>query len=205
MISARNIHRHAAGVLLLASAFGAFAQATTNPAAAGVQRDVNQQQRIENGLQSGQLTTREAGALERDETHVDRLQARALTDGTLTSAERARIAAAQDKASRDIAAAKHNGVQGHPLSASSQRMQASVQRDVNQQTRIAQGVQSGALTNRETARLEQGQARVDRREAVAAQDGHVGAREAARLLRAQDRQSRRIHHEKTDAAHRAPA
>ena len=43
-----------------------FAQAGT------VQRDVNQQQRIEQGLQSGQLNTREASRLEREEAKVER-------------------------------------------------------------------------------------------------------------------------------------
>ena len=47
-----------AAALGLAFSAGAFAQAGT------VQRDVNQQQRIEQGLQSGQLTTREASRLE---------------------------------------------------------------------------------------------------------------------------------------------
>jgi len=45
-----------AAALGLAFSTGAFAQAGT------VQRDVNQQQRIEQGLQSGQLNTKEASA-----------------------------------------------------------------------------------------------------------------------------------------------
>ena len=74
-----------------------------------------------------------------------------------------------------------------------------VQRDVNQQQRIEQGVKSGSLTNRETARLERGEARIDRQEARAGADGKVGPREQRRIQRAENRESRRIHREKHDA------
>ena len=46
------------------------------PAEQDQQRDVNQQQRIEQGLQSGQLSTKEAGSLEHQEKHVDNMEAR---------------------------------------------------------------------------------------------------------------------------------
>jgi hypothetical protein len=181
--------------LLLSASFGAFAQT----AASTVQRDVNQEKRIEQGLQTGSITTREASVLERDESKVDRLQAKALKDGKLSDAERAKLKAAQDKASRDINTAEHNGINGNPLSATSQRAQADVQRNINQQTRIEQGVKNGSLTNHEVAKLERGQAKVDHREAVAGSDGHIGAKEQARIQHAENRQSKRIHREKTDA------
>jgi len=181
---------------LLAASAGAFAQTTT---AGSVQRDVNQQERIEQGLKSGQLTTREAGKLEREESKVDHLQAQALKDGKLTPAEKARLEGAQNQVSRDIAAAKHNGATGNPTSASSLRMQADVQRNVNQEKRIEAGVQNGSLTNHEAAKLERGQAHVDRKEAAAARDGHVGAAEERSIQRSENRQSRKIHRQKTDA------
>ncbi|MBW8830863.1 MAG: hypothetical protein JF606_15845 [Burkholderiales bacterium] len=181
--------------LLLSASFGAFAQT----AASTVQRDVNQEKRIEQGLQTGSITTREASVLERDESKVDRLQAKALKDGKLSDAERAKLKAAQDKASRDINTAEHNGINGNPLSATSQRAQADVQRNINQQTRIEQGVKNGSLTNHEVAKLERGQAKVDHREAVAGSDGHIGAKEQTRIQHAENRQSKRIHREKTDA------
>lgn len=180
----------------------AMAQTPAAPAApvtaqTTVQRDVNQQQRIENGLQSGKITTREAGLLERDEAKVDKLQAKDMKDGKLSPAERRQLRAAQNKASRDIKAAETNGVNGNPLSASSQRMQADVQRNVNQEKRIENGLQTGSLTQHEAARLEQGQAHVDRVEAHAAADGHVGAGEQQRVQRAENHQSKRIHRAKT--------
>lgn len=182
--------------ILLATSAGAFAQTST---AGSVQRDVNQQERIEQGLKSGQLTTKEAGKLEREESHVDKLQAQALKDGKLTPAEKARLEAAQDKTSRDIAAAKHNGVTGNPNSVSSQRMQADVQRNVNQEKRVEAGVRNGSLTNHEVSKLERGQAHVDHKEAAAARDGHVGAAEERGIQHAENKQSRKIHRQKTDA------
>lgn len=190
-----------AALALLTSAAMAQTPATTPApvtAQTTVQRDVNQQQRIENGLQSGKITTREAGLLERDEAKVDKLQAKDMKDGKLSPAERRQLRAAQNKASRDIKTAENNGVNGNPLSASSQRMQADVQRNVNQEKRVENGLQTGALTKREAARLEQGQAHVDRAEAHAAADGHVGAAEQKRVQRAENHQSARIHRAKTN-------
>ena len=189
----------AAALALLTGAAMAQPPAAPVTAPTSVQRDVNQQQRIENGLQSGKLTTREAGALEREQAHIDKLQAKDMKDGKLSTAERRQLRTAQNKASRDIAAAEHNGVNGNPLSASSQRMQADVQRNVNQEKRIESGLANGSLTKREAARMEQGQARVDRTEARAAADGHVGAAEQRRVQHAENRQSARIHRAKTNA------
>jgi hypothetical protein len=66
-------------------------------------------------------------------------------------------------------------------------------REVRQQGRIVQGVKSGALTPAETARLERGQAHVDRVEDRAKADGRVTPAERARLNQAQNVQSQRIH------------
>src|SRR5919204_1871478 len=170
----RFTHNVVAAALSLAFAGAAFAQAGT------VQRDVNQQQRIEQGLQSGQLNTREAARLEREEARVERDEARALRDGKLSPAEKARLAREQNRVSRDIYREKHDAQTGNPNSASSQRMQADVQRNVNQQQRIQNGMQNGSLTNHEAARLEAGQSRTDRKIANSAANGHVGAGEQAR-------------------------
>lgn len=67
-----------------------------------------------------------------------------------------------------------------------------------QDRRIEQGEKSGALTEREAARLERGQERVQKMEDKAAADGRVSAKERVRIERAQDRQSRRIYREKHD-------
>ena len=85
---------------------------------------------------------------------------------------------------------------GNPNSASSKRMQADVQRNVNQQQRINQGVRSGELTNKEAGSLERGQAHVDRAEARAGANGHVGAAEQARIQGKENHQSTRVYNKK---------
>ena len=176
-------------------AFPVLAQTTSSE----VQRNTNQQQRIEQGLQSGALTTKEAGQLERQQTQVDRMETNALKDGSVSPTEKARIQAAQNKTSATINADKHNAKLGNPTSKSSQRMQADVQRNVNQQARIEQGVKSGQLSNKQVASLEHGQAHVNRAEANAAADGHVGAVGQANIQGRENVQSARIHHKKTSA------
>src|SRR4051812_39718033 len=136
------------------TSFAASAQATT--ATSTLQRDAKQEQRIENGLQNGTITPREDAKLQRDEAKVDRLQARELRDGSLSASDKARLDAAQNHASRDIATATHNGVDANPRSASSRRAQAQAQRNIKQQSRIAAGVKDGSLTRHEAARLERG-------------------------------------------------
>jgi hypothetical protein len=163
------------------------------------QRDVNQQQRIEQGLKSGQLSTKEAGSLERQEQHIDKMEARDMKNGSISPAEQARLNAAQNRVSNDIHADKHNGVTGNPNSASSQRMQADVQRNVNQEQRIRNGMDNGSLTNREAGKLERGQAHVAGREANAAANGHVGAREQRGIQRSENRQSGRVYRKKHNA------
>lgn len=72
------------------------------------QRQANQQQRIDQGVQSGALTTREATRLEKGQTHVDNMETRAEADGAVTRRGRARIEHAQDVQSRHIYREKHD-------------------------------------------------------------------------------------------------
>lgn len=171
----------------------AFSQAT-----AVETRDVVQQQRIENGLRTGRLDTREAGRLEAGAARVDRIEANAGRDGSVSLREHARITAAQDRESRAIYDQKHDAQRGASSSSSpsSRRMQADVQRGVNQETRIASGVASGRLTTGEAARLDRGRARSDRAVARAASDGRIDAREQGRIEARDDHQSRRIYRKK---------
>ena len=188
----------ASSVLLALASLGASAQTTADT----VQRDVNQQSRIENGLKDGSLSTREASRLESEQSRIDRLQAKELKDGKLSPQERAQLRRAQNRASQDIKAARSNDTRGNPESKSSERMQADVQRNINQEQRVEQGVKSGELTNRETGKLERGQARVDHAEAVAGADGHVGQHEQNRIQRREDHQSGEILRKKHNAVER---
>ena len=161
-----------------------------------VQRDINQESRIEQGLKSGQLSTGEAAKLEHGESRIDRMEKNALKDGNLSQQEADRIQRTQNAESNRINQLEHNDVTGNPNSVSSQRMQTDVQRNVNQQSRIEQGVQNGSLTNKEVGNLERGQARVDRAEARAGANGHVSAGEQTRIQNKENKQSQKIFREK---------
>ena len=137
--------------------------------------------------------------MERDEQHVDRMESRDLKNGSISPAEQARLNAAQNKTSQAVYSAKHNATTGNPNSASSERMQTDVQRNANQQQRTANGMKSGALTNKEAGSLERGQAHAERSEANAARNGDVGAAEQRGTQKVEDRQSNRIYNKKDNA------
>jgi hypothetical protein len=83
----------------------AFAQANTP----GIdQRQANQEQRIDQGIASGQLTQREANRLERGQQRVDNMENHAKADGVVTPKERARIQHAQNVESKRIYRQKHD-------------------------------------------------------------------------------------------------
>ena len=185
--------------LALLAACSLIGVASAQTTGSEVQRDVNQQNRIEQGLQSGQLSTGEAAKLEKGEAHVDKMEANANKNGNLSPAEKARIQNAQNRESAAINADKHNAVTGNPNSASSQRMQANVQRNANQQARIEQGVQSGQLTKHETASLERGQSHVNAAEAKAGANGHVSAAEQKNIQARENHQSKRVYNKKHNA------
>jgi hypothetical protein len=161
-------------------------------------RDVHQQDRIEDGLQSGRLTTKEGAQLEQNQARINALQAKDMRDGSLSPAERAQLNRLQDQQSRAIQAAKDNAKRGNPMSASSQNEQAAVQRDINQQTRIQQGVHDNSLSTREAGNLEAGQARNDERQYMAGRDGNFSDKQANQMQAQENRQSDRIRHQKHD-------
>jgi hypothetical protein len=160
------------------------------------QRDVNQQDRIEQGLQSGQLNNQEASQLENGEARIDRTEAHDMSNGSLSPAEKAQIQHMQNAESNKISADNHDTITGNPNSASTKRMEADVKRDANQETRINQGVRSGALTDKETASLERGQSRDDHAEAHADATRGVSAREQAHLQNRLNQNSKRIYNKK---------
>lgn len=184
---------------LLASAFALMSVPAFAQASGEVRRDDNQQQRIEQGLQNGSLNSREAGTLERGEARIDKTEQKAYRDGTVSPAEASRIQQMQNHESQAITNQKHDAQTGNPNSASSQRLQSDVQRNVNQESRIQQGVNSGALTTHEAGKLEGQQSKVDRKEAGAAANGRVGAGEQARIQNSENRASKKVYRQKHDA------
>jgi len=72
------------------------------------QRQANQEQRIDQGVASGQLNKREANRLNRQQRHINKVEGKAKADGVVTKKEKARINKAQNRASRQIAREKHD-------------------------------------------------------------------------------------------------
>ncbi len=100
-----------AALLLGAFSLSAIAQTTpANPTATPRvdQRQANQQQRIDQGVQSGQLNQREAARLEKGQARVQKMEDKAKADGVVTKKERAALHHAENKQSRHIAREKHD-------------------------------------------------------------------------------------------------
>ena len=74
-------------------------------------------------------------------------------------------------------------------------------REANQEKRIEQGVKSGKLTEGEAAKLEAGQAKVEKMEDKAKADGKVTKRERKRIHKEQNEQSENIHEMKHNQQH----
>ena len=71
-------------------------------------RQHEQQQRIGQGVRSGELTARETIKLEKDQREINHDIREAKSDGVVTGAERKDIHQDQNQASRHIYRAKHN-------------------------------------------------------------------------------------------------
>jgi hypothetical protein len=172
------------------------AQSTDNAPPQGTveQRKINQQDRIANGIQSGQLTAGETKHLERNEAglnHEER-QMRSADDGHLTAADRSQLNRQQNHLSNQIYQDKHNDRTTHYGAGEIG------QRRENQQDRIAQGIRSGQMTPGEASRQEGREQHLNReiRNDRAAHGGHLTNTERASINRQQNRQSRQIYREK---------
>src|SRR4029077_17169482 len=158
------------------------------------QRKENQQDRIANGVQSGQLTAGETKNLETKEAGLNHEEhtMRSEDDGHLTSADRTKLNNQQNRLSNQIYDDKHNGAVQHygPGEVG--------QRKENQQDRIAQGVKSGQLTPGETAKLEKQQQGINREEAGMreADGGKLTAADKKAVNQQQNQASRNIYNKK---------
>jgi hypothetical protein len=195
-------------VAALMASGAAFAQQTQPPAPSANatpkegsvnDRRADQQQRIGNGVQSGQLTAGETKNLESREANVNRevRDDRAANGGRLTAQEHKQINRQQNNLSRSIYNDKHNTAQAHYGN------NEVGQRRENQQDRIANGIKNGSMTAGEAARTEnreQGinqQIHADR----AANGGRLTGQEKRQVNRQQNGASRQIYRQKHNAAH----
>lgn len=183
----------------------AFAQSTsttastTNPPTIQQRKD-NQQDRIANGVQDGQLTAGETKNLENKEAGIDSEEKtmRADDNGHLTAADRSKINNQQNTVSKDIYQDKHNANTAHYGN------NEVGQRRENQQNRIANGIRSGQLTPRETSNLEGKEQNVNHEVAGmrAANGGKLTAGDKRAVNQQQNHLSNQIYNKKHNAAKR---
>jgi hypothetical protein len=162
------------------------------------QRKENQQDRIANGVKSGQLTAGETANLEKKEAAINKESKadRAANGGKLTSTEKAQVNKQQNQVSKQIYADKHNANTAHYGN------NKVGQRRENQQDRIAQGIKSGQLTPSETAKLEKQQQGINKQVATdrKANGGKLNASEKKQVNKEQNQASRNIYRKKHNAA-----
>ncbi len=95
-----------AAVLFSAFALPVFAQNTATPNINKTQQ--NQENRIANGVRSGELTAKETQNLQKREGKIEADKQAAKADGKVTNAERRKIKREQARASKAIYKKKHN-------------------------------------------------------------------------------------------------
>src|SRR5580698_5904995 len=155
-------------------------------------REANQDQRIANGLRSGQMTSGEAAKAERTQSKIDQQvhNDRAANGGKLTGQEKQQINGEQNAASRQIYNEKHNGNTVKP--------NAVDDREANQQQRTANGLRSGEMTSGEAAKTNANQAGVAQQvhnERVA-NGGALNAQQKKQVNKEQNKNSKQIYNEK---------
>ena len=161
------------------------------------QRKENQQDRIGNGIKSGQLTAGETANLENKEAAIngETKADRAANGGKLTEAEKQQIHSQQNQVSKQIYNDKHNANTAHYGN------NEVGQRRENQQDRIAQGVKSGQLTAGETAKLENQQKGINEQVKAdrAANGGKLTQGEKQQVNKEQNNASKNIYNKKHNA------
>jgi hypothetical protein len=161
------------------------------------QRKENQQDRIANGVKSGQLTAGETANLETKEAAIngETRADRAANGGKLTSAEKKQINQQQNQLSKQIYQDKHNANTAHYGN------NEVGQRRENQQDRIAQGIKSGQLTAGETAKLENQQKNINQQVKAdrQANGGKLTPGEKQQVNKEQNAASKNIYNKKHNA------
>jgi hypothetical protein len=105
MMMNKSVCLAAVCALLAATSWAAFA-ADKDP---GVNaRQHRQNERIEQGVHSGQVTHKEAKSLRSEQRAIRREERKDKADGKLTATERKGMYGYQNQASKDVYAAKHN-------------------------------------------------------------------------------------------------
>ena len=155
-------------------------------------REANQDQRIANGLRSGQMTSGEAASAERTQANIDQQvhDDRQANGGKLTGAERQQINGEQNAASRQIYDEKHNANTVKPNEVDD--------REANQQQRTANGLRSGEMTSGEAAKTNANQAAVAQQvhNERTANGGALTEKEKKQANKEENKNSKQIYKEK---------
>jgi WXXGXW repeat (2 copies) len=163
-------------------------------------REANQDQRIANGLRSGEMTSGEAARAERTQSRIDQQvhNDRAANGGKLTQQERQQINGEQNAASRQIYNEKHNANTVTPNAVDN--------REANQQQRTANGLRSGQMTSGEAARTNRNQAKVAQQvhNDRTANGGKLTAAQKQQVNKEQNKNSKQIYNEKHNAKEDRP-
>lgn len=133
-----------------------------------------QAQRIQQGVQSGQITKKEAQRLGEKRQDFAQMVKDAKADGVVTKEERQELRQAQNEMSQDIFAAKHNDK-------TRDKTPLVDARQARQGGRIAEGVQSGELTRAEAKELRSDRREIRQAERAAKADGVVSKEERQEL------------------------
>lgn len=180
-------------VLVAAVFLAGMAMAQSNDPTVNQRRE-NQQDRIANGVQSGQLTAGETKNVEGQEAGLNReiRDDRQANGGALTQQEKQQVSRQQNGLGKEIDNDKHNANSAHFGN------NEAGQRRENQQDRIAQGVRSGSLKAGETAHLENREQGINQRISAdrQAHGGKLTGQERRQVNRAQNRASRKIYRAK---------
>ena len=187
-----------------AASVAAFHANPTNAAAAARPtvdgREGNQDQRIANGLRSGQMTSGEAARATARQSAIDNQvhNDRAANGGALTGAERNQVSREQNNASRGIYNDNHNGSTIAPNAVDN--------REANQQQRGANGLRSGQMTSGEAARANARQSGVDGQvhNGRVANGGALNAQQRGQVNGEQNANSRQVQRENHNGNERHP-
>lgn len=95
-----------AAALFATLSLPAFAEVSSTPRID--QRQQEQQQRIDQGVRSGDITSKEAAHLRKQQAKIRQMERQAMADGRMSAKEKAQIELAQNKESLRIAKQKHN-------------------------------------------------------------------------------------------------
>ena len=156
----------------------------------------NQDQRIANGLRSGQMTAGEASRADKTQSAIDQQvhNDRVANGGTLTPQERQQVNREQNASSRQIYNDNHNGNTVTPNEVNN--------RMANQQQRTANGLHSGQMTAGEAGRVNARQANTSQQvhNERMANGGALTQQERRQANRQENRNSRQIYNEKHNGA-----